>query len=307
MVIIIRLGIDLSYLEFQIKLEGNTYNAGEEAKGTVLIKADKSLKVRKLKFSVHGKERYEEGSGSWDSYNWAERFNTFFFADLSSFLKSVSASPHSKDSMEISEGDFAIPFHFSIPDTALESYHGRNIRIIYEVEISADMGRWKKGPRHIVSFEVLNPNMIYTFSGDRTFLGEDQEKKEGKPYLDLELEMTNGSKTIPRFPQGGIISGKLNAENCDTKKIRKAIVQLSAIEHPRWGRYNNILVENVKKEIQYNEEQNRDNIITFETQIPQNAKRSYCGQYSEYYWILETKMDISGSSDIHANRIIQVT
>jgi hypothetical protein len=50
-------------LEFQIKLEGNTYNAGE-AKGTVLIKADKSLKVRNPKFSVHGKERYEESHGS---------------------------------------------------------------------------------------------------------------------------------------------------------------------------------------------------------------------------------------------------
>jgi hypothetical protein len=35
-------------------------------------------------------------------------------------------------------------------------------------------------------------------------------------------------------------------------------------------------------------------------------RRSYNAKYSEYYWILETKIDISGGYDIHANRIIQV-
>jgi hypothetical protein len=69
---------------------------------------------------------------------------------------------------------------------------------------------------------------------------------------------------------------------------------------------NKYTSENIKKEIQY-DENSRDNIINFEIQVPQNAKRSYNGEYSEYYWILETKIDISGRSDIHANRIICVT
>ena len=46
--------------DFEIKLEKNTYNAGETAKGILHIKVDKSLKVQKLKFSVYGKERYED-------------------------------------------------------------------------------------------------------------------------------------------------------------------------------------------------------------------------------------------------------
>jgi hypothetical protein len=68
---------------------------------------------------------------------------------------------------------FAIPFHFSIPHNTLESYDGKNARIVYEVEFRADMGRWKKDYHRISSFEVLNPNMIYTFSGVRTFLGDE--------------------------------------------------------------------------------------------------------------------------------------
>ena len=231
----------------------------------------------------------------------AEKYDIFFFEDLSSFLKSINTLPHDDDSIEIPQGSFAIPFHFSIPHNALESYRGKVARIVYEVEIRADMG-WKGDYHRISSFEVLNPNMTYTFSGDRTFLGFEQEKIEGKPYLDLGLEITNSNNGIPRFPPGGIIRGKLKAENCDMKKVRKAIVQLSSIERS----HTNIMMENIKKEIKYDED-NKDNIITFEIQIPQNAKRSYSGKYSEYYWILETKIDISGRPDIHANRIIHVT
>jgi hypothetical protein len=51
-------------MEMDIRLEKNVYYAGETAKGTLLIKADKSLKVRKLEFSVCGKERY---GSSWFS------------------------------------------------------------------------------------------------------------------------------------------------------------------------------------------------------------------------------------------------
>jgi len=41
--------------------------------------------------------------------------------------------------------------------------------------------------------------------------------------------------------------------------------------------------------------------------IPKKAKRSYDAKHSEYYWLLETKVDLSDSSDIHAKKVIQVT
>ena len=61
----------------------------------------------------------------------------------------------------------------------------------------------------------------------------------------------------------------------------------------------------MQKKIKYDED-GKDNTIAFEMEIPQNAQRSYSGKFSEYYWSLETKVDISGGYDIHANRIIQV-
>ena len=93
----------------------------------------------------------------------------------------------------------------------------------------------------------------------------------------------------------------MKAENCDMKNVKKAIIQLYGVERSKWGQPR-ITSENIKKEIKYGKD-NKDNTITFEIQIPQNAKRSYNGKWSEYYWILETKIDISGGSDIHANRL----
>ena len=46
--------------------------------------------------------------------------------------------------------------------------------------------------------------------------------------------------------------------------------------------------------------------IAFGIQIPKKANRSYGAKHSEYYWLLETKVDLSDSPDIHAKRVIQV-
>ena len=212
-------------MDFGIRLDKNTYDAGETAKGTLITRSDNILKVRKLKFSVCGKERYEEGMvGQWEYFaSPSEKYDIFFFEDLYPLLKSTNAFPHINDRIEIPQGCFAIPFHFSIPNNALESYRGKVARIVYEVEVSADMGRWKRDYHNALSFEVLNPNMTYTF-GDRSYLGKEQEKKEGEPYLGLELEMTNGISDVPKFSPGQIIKGRLKIENTDLTRVKKAII-----------------------------------------------------------------------------------
>lgn len=48
-------------LDFGIRLDKNRYEAGETANGTLLTESDIGLKVRKLRFLVCGKERYEAG------------------------------------------------------------------------------------------------------------------------------------------------------------------------------------------------------------------------------------------------------
>jgi Arrestin (or S-antigen), N-terminal domain len=139
-------------LDLGIRLDKNTYDAGETASGTLFTKSDKNLKVRRLKFSVSGKERYEEGmSGgmstggiSGDHSHRSDKYDIFFVEDLTPHLKSTFAFPETgANDIEIPQGSLSIPFHFFIPTNAFESYQGKDVRILYEVEVNADMGRWK--------------------------------------------------------------------------------------------------------------------------------------------------------------------
>ena len=297
-------------MDLRIWIEKNTYDAGETAKGTLIIKANSSLKVQKFTFSVCGKERYLEetkknrrgivrGLGR-DTET--EKYDIFFFEDLSPFIESTSSLSHINDRMEIPLGSTAIPFHFSIPPDALESYRGKHARIKYEVEVHVSMGRWKRDSRTL-TFEVTNPRMTYTF-GDALYLGKEKEKKESQPYLSLELETKNETSDMPKFSQGEIIKGLLIVENGGIRRVKKGIIQLFGIEHSKWRR-SRIISDTIKEEISYDQNKDMDT-IAFGIQIPKKAKRSYSAKHSEYYWLLETKVDLSSSPDIHAKRVIQV-
>jgi arrestin (S-antigen)-like protein len=182
-------------LDFGIRLDKNSYEAGETASGTLFTKSDKNLKVRRLKFSVCGKERYEAGmSGgmstagiSGDDSHRSDKYDIFFFDDLTPHLKSTFAfSETGANDIEIPRGSYGIPFNFSIPANALESYQGKHARIMYEVEVVANMGRWKRDYHYTLPFAVINPKMDYRI-GDRYYLDKEQDKEEGQPLLDMIL------------------------------------------------------------------------------------------------------------------------
>jgi hypothetical protein len=298
-------------LDLRIWLDKNRYNAGETAKGTLLIKTNSSIKVQRLQFSVCGKERYlEENKNKRRSMvrdlargKELEKYDIFFFEDLFPFIESTSSISHIDDRIEIPEGSTAIPFHFSIPSNALESYRGKYAQIKYEVEVLANMGRWKRDD-YTLTFEVTNPRMTYTF-GDNLYLGKENEKKEDQsPYLRLEPEQ-EAKDDIPKFPPGGIVRGELlMVENGGLQRIKNATVQLLGIEHSKW-RHSRIVSETIKEEIRYDHNKDMDT-VAFGIQIPKGAKRSYIAKHSEYYWMIETKVGLSGGPSIHAKKIIQV-
>jgi hypothetical protein len=136
-------------------------------------------------------------------------------------------------------------------------------------------------------------------------LGEEQQKKEGKPYLDLELQNTDSVNDIPVYSPGQMVRGKLKAENIDMRRARAAIIQLYGVEFPKWGRGRQTS-KIIKKGISLVGYEPNNITISFEMEILPDTKGSYSGRFSEYYWILETKVGISGKSDIHAKRIICV-
>jgi hypothetical protein len=297
-------------LELRIWLEKNTYDAGEIARGTLLIKADSRLKVQKIKFLVCGKERYLEETkrnrrgivGGLGRSRETEKYEIFFFEDLSSFLKSTSSISYINDRIEVSQGSTAIPFHFSIPSSSLESYHGKYARIAYDVEVRVDMGRWNRDG-YVLAFEVKNPGMSYTFE-DSLYLDREKEKKDDQLPLRLELEMKNDTSDMPKFSPREIIQGRLIIENVGVRRVRKAVIQLYSVEYSKW-RHSRMISKNIKEEIKYDKNKEMDT-IAFGIQVPKNAKRSYNAKHSEYYWILETHVDMSNSHVFHTKKVVQI-
>src|SRR5829696_2779378 len=117
-------------VDFDIMLERNQYAAGETAKGMLVIFAEKDFQVRGFEFSVSGEERVEmklEDSTYKES-------NVFFSKDLSHFLNSIGTKVGDGDDnmLEVAGGNWKIPFEFTIPVYALESYEGVYAKIIYK-------------------------------------------------------------------------------------------------------------------------------------------------------------------------------
>jgi hypothetical protein len=63
--------------------------------------------------------------------------------------------------------------------------------------------------------------------------------------------------------------------------------------------------DNIKKQVTYDQKKDID-MISFDIQLPENAKRSFIANHSEYYWLLKAKVDIDDGRDTSINRVIHV-
>ena len=96
----------------------------------------------------------------------------------------------------------------------------------------------------------------------------------------------------------------VHSTNTYIKKQESIILMYKEWALSDWRR-SRLISETIKEEIRY--DHNKDMYtIAFGIQIPKKAKRSYRAKHSEYYWLLETRVDLSDSPDIHAKRVIQV-
>jgi hypothetical protein len=295
-----------------ISLERNEYAAGETVKGTLTISEDKEFKVQSFEFSVSGEERIVEISEEKSETRriTAQESNIFFSKDLSNFLNSVIGTKVKEDGddnlLQIPGGITKVPFEFRIPDDALESYEGKHADTIYKIEAAVNMPK-RLDVGKSLSFTVFNQNTKY-MKFDRAIREEINEKINSGIRLDLE----RGDDKNNTFSPGDAIRGKIIIEDSKiSPKIRKAELILGAIEFVQTQRQKKRteIYPNYKEKIEGKIEWNKDNnssVIQFETQIPKDIKRSYLGKYSEYYWLLEAKVDIPWSDDLSARTIIQI-
>ena len=67
------------------------------------------------------------------------------------------------------------------------------------------------------------------------------------------------------------MKGRLKIENTELASARKAIIDLHSIEYARWGLPRTVS-DSLKKQVTYDQSRDKD-VIAFEIQLPQNAKR----------------------------------
>jgi hypothetical protein len=146
---------------------------------------------------------------------------------------------------------------------------------------------------------------------------EDFLKESSKAKIDL-LDHKNNNAPYSR---GDIIRGNVllllpaneEEEEEKRKKIRGTKITISGIENAFAQGFERVsTIEKYEKNIELNRDENvgnnnnLNNTIPFELEIPQGVNQSYIGKYSEYFWGLEAKVNIAWSSDINARTIIYI-
>jgi Arrestin (or S-antigen), N-terminal domain len=307
---------------FDLSLERNQYAAGETAKGTLIISAEKDFKVRGFEFSVSGEERIEMkleesyGINAYYSINATttttyKESNIFFSKDLSHFLNSIGTkigAEHDDNILEVAGGNWKVPFEFSIPEDALESYDGKCAKIIYKIEVAANRA-WRQDVDANLSFTVFNQKRKY-MKFDRAITEEIKERRNseeinGRRNSSIRLNLEEDNNT---FSPGETIRGKITIENFKKLKIRKIQTILGAIEFAqaqRKKKRTEIFPKYEQQTIKWNEG-NNSGVVPFEVHIPKEIRCSYLGKYSEYYCLLEAKVDIPWSDDLYDRAIIQI-
>ena len=115
-----------------IELDKQHYLAGDTAKGIVNILANKETNDQNLIFTVYGEEKTRIAVGGGPHSEVYSASNIFFNQDLSSFLTSNKDSYHNK-ALNMTKYYRQIPFEFTIPKDALQSYDGKYAHISYMI------------------------------------------------------------------------------------------------------------------------------------------------------------------------------
>jgi len=167
-------------------------------------------------------------------------------------------------------------------------------------------------PRYFtVSSTGMNFDLGTIFAKGR----EDFLKESSKAKIDLLDYETNNAP----YSRGDIIRGNIllllppNEGEDKGEKIRGTKIILSGIETAFAQGFERVgTIEKYEKNIELNRDENLgnnnnfNNTIPFELEIPQSVNQSYIGKYSEYFWGLEAKVNIAWSSDINARTIIDI-
>ena len=210
-------------------------------------------------------------------------------------------------------GNWKVPFEFTIPIYALESYEGEYAKIFYKIKTTVNRA-WREDIEANLSFTVYNHKRQY-MKFERAITEEVIERRESEEIIErreipirLEIEEKEDDDDNNTFSPGETIRGKITIENSKTLNVRNIEVILGAIEfvQAQGVKKRTEIRPKYKEKIESNEADDNSSIVPFEMHIPKEIRRSYLGEYSEYYCLLEAKIDIPWSDDLYDRAIIQI-
>jgi hypothetical protein len=290
------------------------YSEGEIVEGTLTISIDKGVKPREIRLSAYGEENVVLSVDD-PTTNYSES-NVFYSEDFSDFVKLIWNTGTSFDEAEhrIPQVTRNVPFQFTIPEWAPESYSGKHVWITYRIKANMDLPN-KYDVNKEAYFDVLNlhktpksnDSTVVVETSSTTTIFESQQTAEKEGGMRLELE-----KNSDEYYRGETIKGKVIVEK-DTelrKYLRNMEITLKSLEYATaQGKHKTSTIQKYPKIIDWKMEKGKEGeniIIPFDIQIPQEAKRSYLWTLSEYYWVLEAKINVKLGSDLHARAMVTV-
>lgn len=321
-----------------IRLTNEKYFVGDTVNGIFVITGNKPVKAKGFRLEAFGEERtrVHEGVGSYKRKRTIRSYERFFFEDLSSFLKLIEADMMSSNgSIDVVKGvKRELPFRFTIPKDALESYNGKNVSIGYKIKAVADRSFLPD-----VTCEKVFVVSSHTFSNNGSSPRSSKDSLPITPITSEKSELENYEHSVVNirldsdvFYPGDIIVGRIHLKNKGGKDannmyyegitpadLRNIEVRLFAVERATTSGYKDgsRFLSGFKEEAKFeknmrridlkanNEYSTSESFIPFDIQIPKDAKHSYRGKISSYYWIVDTKLDMPVRRDI--NSTIEIT
>ena len=194
---------------------------------------------------------------------------------------------------------------------ALESHEGEYAKIVYKIKAAVNRA-WREDVDANLSFTVFNQKRQY-MKFERAITEEINEKRESEEIFDkinsrIRLELEEEDNNNNTFSPAESIRGKITIENSETLNIRKIEVILGAIEfvQAQGVKKRTEIHPKYKEKIEWNKVGDNSSVVAFQMRIPKEIRLSYLGECSEYYWLLEAKVDIPWSDDLYDRAIIQI-
>jgi len=284
----------------EIRIDKDDYVPGEEGKGVVIFRIDKTVKTRGLMFRMRGSEKVE---ARMPYLNGAEDYIIEEHFIVNTIIKLEPAG-------SITPGEHVYPIRFRVPEEALPSYSGKHSTVHYELKVWVDIPLWPDTKekrtltvlgKHEQSEEREKGVVLSSLSPGEERGVQDQ----GGPAV-TEAPVLRVETDREQYFAGEDILCDVKIENPSGREIRELAIHLTATEDIRVkGMSFHRPVETKLNKVKLS---SNDNEIHFRTSvhIPENAPASCEGKHFKVTWKISFELIMSSGKAGKLRHVISI-